>query len=73
MAAVSKYGTQRWSQISKGLCGRTSKACSHRWRTYLQPGVKHTTQEPFSDWEIAVVVEVRPQGLVEGAVCEGGH
>lgn len=30
IAAVEKYGTQRWSQISKGLVGRTSKACSHR-------------------------------------------
>ncbi|KAI8476039.1 MAG: hypothetical protein J3K34DRAFT_516949 [Monoraphidium minutum] len=57
VSAVEKYGTQRWSQISRSLKGRTSKACSHRWRTYLQPGVKHTTQEPFSDWEVAVVVE----------------
>jgi hypothetical protein len=35
---------------------------SCRWRTYLQPGVKHTTQEPFSEWEVAVVQEVRLQG-----------
>lgn len=58
VSAVEKYGTQRWSQIARGLVGRSSKACSHRWRTYLQPGVKRTAQEPFSEWEIAVVAEV---------------
>lgn len=30
-----------------------------RWRTYLQPGVMHASTVPFSDWEKAVVKEVR--------------
>lgn len=59
IASVQKYGVKRWAQIAQGLPGRTSKACSHRWRTYLAPGVKHTSTDPFTDWEIAVVQEVR--------------
>ncbi|KAF6253334.1 Myb-like DNA-binding domain-containing protein [Scenedesmus sp. NREL 46B-D3] len=53
--AVARFGVKRWAQIATMLPGRTSKACSHRWRTYLQPGVMHTSTNPFTDWEVAVV------------------
>eukprot|EP00775_Hariotina_reticulata_P009698 gene9698-9857_t len=56
-AAVTRYGVKRWAQIAALLPGRTSKACSHRWRTYLQPGVMHTSTNPFTEWEVAVVKE----------------
>jgi hypothetical protein len=61
VAAVARYGSLRWSHIARALPGRTSKACSHRWHTHLAPGAKRhgEEQEPFSDWELAVIREVR--------------
>lgn len=53
---VEKIGEKRWPLIAAKLPGRTGKGCSHRWRTYLRPDVKHPHLEPFSEWEAAVIV-----------------
>jgi hypothetical protein len=53
---VEKIGEKRWPLIAAKLPGRTGKGCSHRWRTYLRPDVKHPHLEPFTEWEAAVIV-----------------
>lgn len=40
-----------------------------RWRTYLQPGVMHASTVPFSEWEQAVVKEVRRQTHLNDMIC----
>lgn len=45
--------------VADGLPGRSGKSCSERWRIYLTPGVKQPKQEPFSDYEVAVIYLVR--------------
>eukprot|EP00877_Chromochloris_zofingiensis_P010459 jgi/Chrzof1/5667/Cz16g11010.t1 len=57
MTLVEKFGEKRWNQVAAGLPGRTGKGCSHRWRTYLRPDVKHPHLEPFTEWEAAVIVQ----------------
>jgi hypothetical protein len=54
---VEKIGEKRWPLIAAKLPGRTGKGCSHRWRTYLRPDVKHPHLEPFTEWEAAVIVQ----------------
>lgn len=53
---VERIGEKRWPLIAAKLPGRTGKGCSHRWRTYLRPDVKHPHLEPFTEWEAAVIV-----------------
>jgi hypothetical protein len=53
---VEKIGEKRWPLIAAKLPGRTGKGCSHRWRTYLRPDVKHPHLEPFTEWEAAVII-----------------
>lgn len=30
-----------------------------RWRNFLSPDIEHPRKSPFSEWEVAVVVQVR--------------
>lgn len=43
--------------------GRASVLWSCRWRIYLTPGVKRPTQEPFNEYEVAVIYLVRASQL----------
>ncbi len=43
------------------MLGRSSKACSHRWGSFLNPDVKHPRLEPLSDWEVAVIMQAQAQ------------
>jgi hypothetical protein len=53
-----------WHKFIPHASWRVPSPRMRRWRTYLQPGVKSSTQEPFSEWEVAVAVEVREGRLV---------
>jgi hypothetical protein len=33
--------------------------CVLRWRNFLSPNIAHPRKNPFTDWEVAVVVRVR--------------
>jgi len=78
---TSKACSHRWGSTAclPGPCppalreapGRPWRARTRRWRTYLAPGVKHTSTDPFTDWEIAVVQEVRALGA--SAAAGGAH
>ncbi|WIA21482.1 hypothetical protein OEZ85_000687 [Tetradesmus obliquus] len=59
ISLVERYGEKRWNMVANGLPGRTGKGCSHRWRTYLRPDVKHPHLEPFTEWEAAVIVQAQ--------------
>lgn len=37
---------------------RTAKSCAHRYQSFLMPGVRHPSLEPFTEWEEAVIVMV---------------
>jgi len=47
--------------VSSLLQGRSSKACSHRWSTFLDPEIKHPRLEPLTDWEVAVIMQAQLQ------------
>uniref|UniRef100_A0A383V1U3 Uncharacterized protein n=1 Tax=Tetradesmus obliquus TaxID=3088 RepID=A0A383V1U3_TETOB len=53
---VERLGTHCWPDVASGLVGRTSKACSLRWRCFLSPSIIRPNEDPFSQWEIAVIV-----------------
>ncbi|XP_067933621.1 transcriptional activator Myb-like isoform X2 [Watersipora subatra] len=40
---VRRYGTKRWSMVSKLLPGRTGKQCRERWHNHLDPAVSKST------------------------------
>lgn len=56
---IKSYGLNNWGMVADGLPGRSGKSCSERWRIYLIPGVKRPTQEPFNEYEVAVIYLVR--------------
>jgi hypothetical protein len=56
---IKSYGLNNWGMVADGLPGRSGKSCSERWRIYLTPGVKRPTQEPFNEYEVAVIYLVR--------------
>ena len=67
MAAVQKHGTSNWTVVAqaKGLHpSRNGKACSLRWREYLDPTVQSTRLLPFTPEEQQTVVNV-------SAACDG--
>ena len=37
---VRRYGTRRWSHISRALYGRVGKQCRERWNNHLAPDIK---------------------------------
>lgn len=51
---VEKYGPRNWSQISRGIPGRSGKSCRLRWCNQLSPQVEH---RPFSPHEDATIIQ----------------
>lgn len=49
-------GAGLWPEVAKGLPGRTSKSCAERWQTHLNPAYVRSSEQEFSDWEIAVMI-----------------
>ncbi|GBF95991.1 hypothetical protein Rsub_08806 [Raphidocelis subcapitata] len=58
-AAVAKYGDRAWATVATDVPGRSSKSCSDRWRNFLSPDIEHPRKSPFSEWEVAVVVQAQ--------------
>ncbi|GBF95474.1 hypothetical protein Rsub_07824 [Raphidocelis subcapitata] len=58
-AAVKKYGDRAWATVANEVPGRSSKSCSDRWRNFLSPDIEHPRKSPFSEWEVAVVVQAQ--------------
>ncbi|KAI8475195.1 MAG: hypothetical protein J3K34DRAFT_517630 [Monoraphidium minutum] len=58
-AAVKKYGDRAWAMVAHDVPGRSSKSCSDRWRNFLSPDIEHPRKSPFSEWEVAVVVQAQ--------------
>ena len=48
-----------WVAIAAAMPGRTPKGVSLRFRMYLDPAVRRPQEHPFSEWETAVIVNVR--------------
>ncbi|KAI8466332.1 MAG: hypothetical protein J3K34DRAFT_485028 [Monoraphidium minutum] len=57
--AVKKYGDRAWATVANDVAGRSSKSCSDRWRNFLSPDIEHPRKSPFSEWEVAVVVQAQ--------------
>lgn len=51
---VEKYGPRNWSQISRGIPGRSGKSCRLRWCNQLSPQVEH---RPFSPHEDNTIIQ----------------
>jgi hypothetical protein len=44
MAAVERWGANKWSQIAKNIPGRLGKQCRERWYNHLSPAINR------ADW-----------------------
>jgi len=55
---VQKYGPRNWTQISKGIQGRSGKSCRLRWCNQLSPQVEH---RPFTPSEDAAILQAHAQ------------
>lgn len=40
------------------IANATSLDYACRWRNFLSPDIEHPRKSPFSEWEVAVVVQV---------------
>jgi hypothetical protein len=75
MACLCSCAMSRWQLLSylslyaiKTGPGVGLRAlCVGRWRIYLTPGVKRPTQEPFNEYEVAVIYLVRHSGCSSGS------
>ncbi|GMJ03377.1 PLANT GROWTH ACTIVATOR 37, myb domain protein 118 [Hibiscus trionum] len=50
---VSRYGTKRWTEISKFLQGREGKQCRERWHNHLRPDIK---KDSWSEEEEMILI-----------------
>ncbi|KAF8058410.1 hypothetical protein HT031_005534 [Scenedesmus sp. PABB004] len=57
--AVAKFGDRAWATVANDVPGRSSKSCSDRWRNFLSPEIEHPRKSPFTEWEVAVVVQAQ--------------
>ncbi|WIA37732.1 hypothetical protein OEZ86_014612 [Tetradesmus obliquus] len=57
--AVAKFGDRAWATVANDVPGRSSKSCSDRWRNFLSPDIEHPRKSPFTEWEVAVVVQAQ--------------
>jgi hypothetical protein len=51
---VARFGSKKWTEISKFVPSRTAKQCRERWFNRLDPSLK---KEPFEPWEDNLIVE----------------
>eukprot|EP00775_Hariotina_reticulata_P003150 gene3150-3427_t len=57
--AVTRFGDRAWATVANDVPGRSSKSCSDRWRNFLSPDIEHPRKSPFTEWEVAVVVQAQ--------------
>eukprot|EP00743_Colponemidia_sp_Colp-15_P003887 GILK01004195.1.p1 GENE.GILK01004195.1~~GILK01004195.1.p1 ORF type:complete len:375 (+),score=57.40 GILK01004195.1:67-1125(+) len=48
---VAEQGAQNWSKIAKYIQGRTGKQLSERWTNHLDPNVRKSTEEKWTEEE----------------------
>lgn len=73
---MARHGAGNWALVAAaaGLApARSGKACSLRWREYLDPAVTGSRLAPFSQEEAAVLLEVRGGGERWERVGEEGN
>lgn len=67
IALVGKYGTE-WQPISDEIPGRTTKQCSNRWISHLDPSIKKGPFEPEEDMLLLTTIQkigARPSQIAE--------
>lgn len=47
------------SELSVSVFDHTLNTLCYRWRNFLSPDIEHPRKSPFTEWEVAVVVQVR--------------
>ncbi len=62
VAAIAALGSDRWTEISDRVEGRTAAQCVHRWNKALDPHKRMGRWLPHEDAWLSVAVQRYPQG-----------
>lgn len=50
LAAVSRLGANKWSQIARHIPGRLGKQCRERWYNHLSPAINRAEWTSEEEW-----------------------